>query len=144
MVKKIKIEEYDNTPVIEESEHEQEIEIEKKVFRECDPCEYVACSASEWLQHCKTNKHKKGGIDKQTECLECDFKATTHWNYVIHFVSKHATPEQKKEKSKFYCDLCVVGFFCKPNYDSHLKSKKHTNLVTIAEMDKQEKKKKKQ
>ena len=48
----------------------------------------------------------------------------------LHLLNNHSTKEERKEKLKYYCELCDFGTFAKSLYDKHTNSEKH-KLVEI-------------
>ena len=103
----------------------------RKVIQHCDYCNFDAHSPTEWIKHVETNKHLRKGakISDNLKCEDCGFVSINSYNFNIHKILVHGTPEERKAKSKFYCDDCDIGFFCELYYNKHMISKKHSNMV---------------
>lgn len=98
----------------------------KKFF--CYLCNYNTNSPSDWLKHIKSKKHERSGKLKSTKCTLCDYESTSHWNIKQHALTKHSTQEER-EKTKYYCNLCDVVFFCNAYKKKHDEGVKHKNMV---------------
>jgi len=107
-----------------------------KLLNHCDYCNFNAYSPSEWFKHIETKKHLRKGerINNNLKCEECGLITINSYNLNVHKILIHGTPEERKEKSKFYCDSCDKGFFCKLYYDKHISSKKHANIIKYNEL----------
>jgi ribosomal protein L35 len=83
--------------------------------------------------HLKSKRHndepRKERIDKKynPKCKYCDFTTIQPTNMSVHILTKHSSPEERKNKSKFYCEKCDFGTMGKILYKRHLETKKHTN-----------------
>jgi hypothetical protein len=108
----------------------------KKILQHCDYCNFDAHSPTEWFKHVETKKHLRKGtkICDNLKCEICGLVSVNSYNLNIHRILVHATSEERKAGSKFYCDTCDTGFFCKLYYDRHMISKKHLNMVKYKEM----------
>ena len=114
----------------------------EKIFRNCETCNLICQSPSKWLKHINTEKHKRQGIKINFyKCDKCDYGHKNKNNYNIHMIVTHGTPEEKKLKSKHYCDDCNLAFFATLYYNKHIDSKKHFNRVLINKLDKENPKK---
>jgi hypothetical protein len=102
----------------------------------CNTCDYQTNYPSEWLKHIETNKHKKQGVKTPPKCDLCDYEAASHWNIKMHKLTQHSSIEER-EKQKYYCKSCDQVFFCQLYYDTHMRSKKHKNIIQIKEYDEQ-------
>ena len=108
----------------------------KKSFKQsCECCKFTANTPTEWLKHVVTKKHLRNGtlLNKDLKCEICNIKSTNIFNFKVHQIIVHGTPEDRKTKCKFYCECCDVGFFCKLYYDKHNESKKHSNMIKVKE-----------
>jgi len=103
----------------------------RTVIQHCDYCNFDAHSPTEWIKHVETNKHLRKGakISDNLKCEHCGFVSINSYNFNIHKILVHGTPEERKAKSKFYCDDCDIGFFCELYHNKHMISKKHSNMV---------------
>lgn len=107
----------------------------KKEFY-CQLCDFTTLKPSHWLTHTKTQKHLRNGAKKTHNCKECDYVASTPWNLRMHFLTKHATKEER-QKQKYYCPDCDLVFFSPLFYDSHMKGIRHKNYVdSMLELEK--------
>lgn len=64
----------------------------------------------------------------KTECNECDYFADTPWNYKMHYLTFHATIEEKNNNN-FYCKICNKIYFCDKYYQKHITGLKHNNKI---------------
>ena len=113
---------------------------QRKIFHHCDTCNFNSHSATEWFKHIETKKHLRKGIkiSDTLKCEICGLSSVNSYNFNIHKILIHGTPEDRKTKAKYYCDVCDIGFFCQLYYDKHILSKKHTNIIKYNDMIKQE------
>ena len=104
------------------------MEDNEKLYCEC--CNYTATANTFWLKHLETQKHKRNGQKKTTECDLCDYKSISHWNVKMHKIQKHSTKEERS-KMKFYCGECDVVSMCQLYFDKHLAGIRHKNQVLV-------------
>lgn len=109
----------------------------------CDKCDFHTNYQSLWTRHISTQLHKTGTKKTRSDkkcpdkCPHCDYTSTRNLNIVQHTLNTHATKEERKQKFKYYCEICDFGTFTKRFYDSHVKSQKHVNFtVFIKDKDK--------
>lgn len=102
----------------------------------CDICNYKCKYKSQYIQHLKTNKHKNNGIITKNlpnkfdgKCKLCKYESTSSSNMKVHILANHTTNEEKKEKAKYYCDVCNYGTYIKVHYENHCNTLKHKNNV---------------
>lgn len=97
----------------------------------CDKCDYKCNFISQWNNHIKTDLHKTGKRKTRTDkkevgkCNKCDYITNNHTTMLKHILNKHSTIEERKQKFKFYCELCDFGSFSKDTFDIHINSDKH-------------------
>ena len=97
----------------------------------CEKCEFYTNAKSTYDKHLLSGKHTTGKratrCDKKIldKCPNCDYTTKNIKNMELHILNNHATKEERKEKLKYYCDLCDFGTFGKCLYDIHLNSEKH-------------------
>jgi hypothetical protein len=96
----------------------------------CDKCQYGTNIRNSFDTHNKSTLHltgkKKSKIKKEEyKCNECNYQSKNLYNFLSHKLNNHSTAEEKKEKFKYYCDLCDVGTFVESNYEKHKLSTKH-------------------
>ena len=48
-----------------------------------------------------------------------------------HILNKHSTREERKDKFKYYCELCDYVFFCKKYLDKHLSGRNHNTKLKV-------------
>ena len=107
--------------------------MENKLYKyNCEYCNLNTDSASIWLKHLVSAKHKRKGQPKTHKCELCEFETKTSWNYKLHYISQHSTKEERS-KSKYYCDICDQVFFSPLYKNSHMNGIKHMNQVKIYE-----------
>jgi hypothetical protein len=86
---------------------------------------------SHWKQHIESNKHKNGGIQTRSDkvlepkCKFCNFESNNLTNMTVHVLTKHSTPEQRKNDFKYYCEKCDFGTFTQILFTRHLETQKH-------------------
>jgi hypothetical protein len=116
----------------------------KKKFY-CYLCKYKTTMSADWLKHINSKKHERQGKPKTKKCDKCDYEALTHWNLKQHKLTQHSTLEERS-KSKYYCELCDLVFFCSAYKKKHEEGKRHKNLELCMkyqnELDEQERKEK--
>lgn len=103
----------------------------------CEQCRFYTDHQSVWKRHIETTLHKTGKrkirCDKRDEphkCPQCFYKTHQITALQHHIISAHSDSEkEKKEKFKYYCDLCKVGSLQKSLFEKHLKTQKHTKMM---------------
>ncbi len=113
----------------------------RPVIQHCECCNFDAHTHTEWTKHIETKKHERKGakISTSLKCDTCNFITVNSYNLNVHKIIVHGTPEEKKAKSKFYCEVCDQGFFAQLFYDVHIASKKHSNMIKYNKLISQEK-----
>jgi hypothetical protein len=102
----------------------------------CEKCELYTNAKSTYEKHLLSGKHKTGQratrCDKKIldKCPKCEYTTNNIKNMELHLLNNHSTKEERKEKLKYYCELCDFGTFAKSLYDKHTNSEKH-KLVEI-------------
>ena len=97
----------------------------------CDKCNYKCNYESQWVKHCNTELHKTGKRKKRTDkpevgkCKECEYNTNNYSLMLKHILNKHSTKEVRKEKFKYYCNICDFGTFSKDTFEVHNNSEKH-------------------
>ena len=97
----------------------------------CETCDYKCNFDSQWKIHCDTELHKTGKRKKRTDktevgqCKQCDYCTENYSLMLKHILNKHATIEERKEKFKYYCELCDFGTFSVDTFNVHNNSDKH-------------------
>lgn len=98
----------------------------------CDVCGYICNYESHWTQHINSKKHKNNGIQSRSDkvlenkCKLCNFEAKNSSNVLVHILTKHSTPKERKEQFKYYCEKCDFGTFTEILFKRHEETKKHT------------------
>lgn len=101
----------------------------------CEKCNYKCNFISQWNNHCNTEFHKIGKRKTRTDkkevgkCKNCDYNTTNYTNMLKHILNKHSTREERKEKFKYYCELCDFGSFSKDTIEVHNNSEKHKTFI---------------
>ena len=113
----------------------------RPVIQHCDYCNFSAHTHTEWAKHIETKKHQRNGAKILTslKCDVCNFITVNSYNLNVHKIIVHGTSEERKAKSKFYCDDCDKGFFAQLFYDIHIASKKHSNMIKYNQLINQDK-----
>jgi hypothetical protein len=101
----------------------------------CESCNFSCIFQSSWEQHIFTEKHKNNGKiirEKKTKTLKtifkcscCDFLASHNDGLTNHYLSKHASIDEKEKEFTYYCKICDFGTFYEKVYNKHCESKKH-------------------
>ncbi len=104
-----------------------------KFNKYCELCDYGTQYASEWLKHVKSNKHKRGGLSKETKCDKCDYKTSEHWILKRHQISMHSILEERKMQ-KYYCVVCDYVFFTRKNLEKHTNGIHHITKANAIEL----------
>ena len=132
--KKTKICKNDNISDDNNSSESEELAINKKF--ECECCKYDTNKPSDWLKHCKSQKHKRMGQHKTHSCPDCVYTCKTAWNMKLHMLTQHSTKETRSNQ-KYYCSDCDVVFFSSQYYEKHMTGIRHKNFVNaLAELQK--------
>lgn len=111
---------------------------EEKIIQKfsCKYCNYNTDKPSDWLKHCKSQKHKRMGKSKTHKCPDCDYICKTAWNMKLHILSQHSTKEARSNQ-KYYCADCDLVFFSANYYERHITGIRHKNFVNaILEQEK--------
>ncbi len=104
----------------------------------CEICNYKCNFLSHYNQHLETIKHKNNGKiirkcfskeKKTTKCKLCKFETNHSSNLKVHILAYHSNIEEKKDNSKYYCELCNFGTFTKILYERHCETIKHKNKI---------------
>jgi hypothetical protein len=100
----------------------------------CEKCKLCFKYKSKYEEHLGSKKHKgeprKERSDKtyNSKCQVCRFEFNNHTNMKVHMLTKHGTPEERKEHFKYYCEHCDFGTFAEVLYTRHLETKKHLEV----------------
>ncbi len=75
----------------------------------------------------------KGGRPKITphKCHKCNYTTKITTSLKKHYLSMHATEEEKSEEYKYYCSYCKVGFMTISASNKHNSTTKHQRLSQI-------------
>ena len=99
----------------------------------CDKCNYKTELKSCYEKHLTTELHKTGKRKTRSDkkildkCPYCEYISKVNTDMQTHVISKHMSEEEQRQKSRFYCDCCKVGFLYKSQYNIHLTLSKHVN-----------------
>lgn len=95
----------------------------------CSKCNYGTNLKHSMKQHQGTRLHITGERkrkDRKTyKCNLCSYKSTNNNNYLTHWLNNHDTKENRRDKFKYYCDICDFGVFTESLYNKHIGTKKH-------------------
>lgn len=50
----------------------------------------------------------------------------------LHMLNNHSSKDERKEKFKYYCEICDYGTFGKSSFEKHKKSEKHKLIENYA------------
>ncbi len=101
----------------------------------CEKCNYKCDYISQWNKHIETELHKTGKRKKRTDktevgqCKKCEYNTNNYSLMLKHILNKHTTKEERKEKFKYYCELCDFGTFSKDTIEVHNNSEKHKKYI---------------
>lgn len=110
-----------------DSKHSDNSDLPEEKFN-CKYCNYHTSKPSDWLKHCKSQKHKRKGEEKTHKCPDCKYVCKTSWNMKLHMISQHSTKETRADQ-KYYCADCDLVFFSDNYYQKHIAGIKHKNFV---------------
>lgn len=105
----------------------------------CEKCNYKTVYKQSYKAHLKTELHltghRKTRTDKKTpdKCPHCLYTTGVSTTMQQHIIKNHMTPDEQKEKLKYYCDVCKIGFMAQSQYNVHTKSKRHQNKILYME-----------
>ncbi len=102
----------------------------------CEKCNYNTNYKSSYDKHLRSVLHQTGerkerSDKKNKKCEICGYICSTDKNLKSHKLVNHLTKEDRKEKFKYYCEICDYGNDCKVLYDKHLISKKHSLMIKL-------------
>ena len=96
----------------------------------CNLCNYHCIYPAHWKQHIDSEKHKNEGQRKvrsdkvfEPKCSLCDYTTTRTTNMKLHYLNHHANKQERKNKFKYYCEVCDFGHFTKGLYNLHISAK---------------------
>lgn len=103
----------------------------------CEICDYKCLYQSHYSQHLNSRKHQNNGKkpprkDKilENKCKSCDYTTRNNTCMRVHLLTNHSTKEERKEKFKYYCDVCDFGTFAEILFKRHNETKKHNLLIS--------------
>jgi hypothetical protein len=79
--------------------------------------------------HITGKRKKRSDIKDYHECIECNYKTKQITNLKLHILNKHKTKKERSKIFPFYCKICDVGKMKQCDYESHINSRKHKNMV---------------
>jgi hypothetical protein len=108
--------------------------MEKKEYI-CEKCNYKTEFKHSYEKHLTTELHKTGKRKERSDkkildkCPHCDYTSKVNTDIQTHIISKHMSEKEQKEKFKFYCDYCKIGFLYESQHNIHLTLVKHKKNV---------------
>ena len=97
----------------------------------CEKCNLIFEFKSKYDKHLTSKKHtgipRKERTDKtyNPKCYKCNFESSNHTNMKVHLLTKHGTPEKRREEFTYYCDKCDFGTFTEILFMRHTDTLKH-------------------
>jgi hypothetical protein len=97
----------------------------------CKKCDFHTNAKSSYDKHLMSGKHITGErairCDKRIldKCPSCDYTTKNITNMERHVLNNHSSKEERKQKFKYYCEMCDHGTFGKSLHQKHLDSEKH-------------------
>ena len=82
----------------------------------------------------RSDKGKRRTSSKIYQCKICNHIAKLKTTALIHHLNYHATLKERKEKYKYYCETCNVGYMSKVLYNTHITTKKHRYIVQLTSL----------
>ena len=79
----------------------------------------------------RSDKGKRRISPKIHKCTNCDYTAKLKSTALVHHLNYHATLKERKEKYKYYCDTCNVGYMSKSLHNIHIATKKHKYITKL-------------
>ena len=108
--------------------------IEKKEYI-CEKCNFKSVHCCSYKKHLTTQLHLTGKRKQRDDkiipdkCPHCLYTTAVNTSMQSHIIKNHMTPEEQKQKLKYYCDHCKIGYLSKVQYDRHTESKRHANKL---------------
>jgi len=112
-------------------------EDENKFF--CNKCSFT-CNLSEKLEeHVKNENHivekkrnkRSIAFDELLECKYCDYITRVPTTFKQHYLTRHATVEEKRKGFTYYCETCNFGALISSVYETHINTYKHKYFQTL-------------
>ncbi len=103
----------------------------------CDKCSITFEYKSKYEAHLQSKRHtgepKKTRLDKifDPKCKHCNFIAAHFTSMQTHTLTKHGTPQERKEHFKYYCQECDIGTMGEILWKRHQETKKHVSKVGV-------------
>ena len=101
----------------------------------CEKCSYTTAVKQKYETHLMSQKHITGRITRNkpskdpSSCTICNnYKTKNTFNMQTHILNNHSTASDRKEKYKYYCDVCDFGVFSEDVINKHIQTKKHIRL----------------
>jgi len=82
----------------------------------------------------RADKGKKRGKrvpKKPIICKLCGHESMLKTQANVHYLSYHATLDERKAGYKCYCEICNVGYMSQILYDKHITTTKHRKLTLL-------------
>ncbi len=104
----------------------------------CEKCKLYTNAKSTYDKHLLSGIHINGKRATRSnkklieKCENCDYTTKNITNMRLHILNNHATKEERKEKLKYYCELCDYGTFGESLYEKHKNSPKHKLIESYA------------
>jgi hypothetical protein len=115
-----------------------ESEIDKYTFK-CEKCNFGTHYKQAFDRHNLTGKHINGHITRiskipsELSCTICNnYKTDNTFNLQIHKLNNHSSQSERKEKYKYYCEICDFGVFSEASINNHIKTKKHLKNIELS------------
>jgi uncharacterized C2H2 Zn-finger protein len=110
--------------------------MEKEYNYKCEKCDYKTKYKSSYDKHNKsilhlTGERKKRSDKKENKCDECKYIFSSQKALKEHKLNKHSKIEEKEQKYKYFCIKCNVGKNNEKQYEKHIISKKHIQMMNI-------------
>lgn len=105
--------------------------VKKEYKFKCDKCEYFTNAKSGWIKHINSGMHLEGHrairCDKKLidKCPKCDYTTKNTIAMDTHILNNHSTNKERKEKFRYYCEVCDFGSFSGKHYKKHLETQRH-------------------
>jgi hypothetical protein len=102
---------------------------------ECEKCQFKTNISQAYEKHLETVKHKTGKNKTRCDkklidvCPDCGYTTKSNMSMTQHILNKHSTIKERKEKFKYYCELCDFGEFRQGTFNNHLSQSRHQRMI---------------
>ncbi len=66
------------------------------------------------------------------QCNVCEYKNRSNVSVETHYLTNHASEEERKEKYKYYCDKCLYGSMSVTGWRKHQETRMHKRILELS------------